>query len=226
MLTLVGQDGESTFYARQAERHGGPVLMLGCANGRIAFHLAARGHSVLGVDPSKVMIQSAEERRSEADSAERLRFLSADLRALRLSERFPLVVAPQNALSLMTSVDDVLLLFATVRHHLALGGAFVFDVANPGTMLGRRRGDAEPPPHLFPEPARSVFTPHLRERRRAIDGRDEWSIRRLKLRHFEPDELDACLLHGGLVALERYGAFDGKPFDETDAVQIVVAAAR
>lgn len=226
-LSLVGRDVDVAFYARQAAGRSAspgqaPVLVLGCGNGRLALELADRGHPVVGVDPSARMIAAAEERRlgQPPGQVELLRFLAADLRSLRLAERFGLVAAPHNALALMASLDELAALLATVRHHLSPDGAFVFDLINPA---GR------PPPPVAPgelpprENARPLFAPHMRERRRTPRGASEEGIRRLRLRHFDAQELDAALREAGFVAYERFGRFDGKAFDPTDPQQIVVA---
>jgi SAM-dependent methyltransferase len=224
-LSLVERQADARFYGRQAAQRGqGPTLVLGCANGRIAFDLCAHSQQVVAVDPSEVMVHAAEERRQaeSAALAERLRFIEADLRSLRLPERFSLVLAPQNALGLMGSLEDLDALFATARHHLQEGGTLAFDVLNPRGEP-RPRDDEELPPLALPEPLRPVFAPHLRERRRG-PGREELkAIRRLRLRQFSPDEVDAALEHNGFVALERYGDFEGKPFEREDPLQVVVA---
>src|ERR687897_3429208 len=40
-----------------AEEHGGPVLELGCGTGRVALHLARRGHEVLGIDSEGELVE-------------------------------------------------------------------------------------------------------------------------------------------------------------------------
>lgn len=218
-LALVGPDPEVLFYARQAEEKGGPVLVLGCAHGRVAWGLAERRLAVVGVDPSEVMIALAEERRAGEgpEAAARARFLVADPRSLRLDERFPTVLAPQHALGLMQSTEDLEAFLATVRHHLAPGGTFAFDVHNP-----RRPPRPEHDGPTSPlEPRRPLFSFHLRERRVRKDAPE--GIRRLRLKHFGPEELEAALARAGLVLRERYGGFDGKPFDPEDPRQIGVA---
>ncbi|MCI0573991.1 MAG: class I SAM-dependent methyltransferase [Myxococcaceae bacterium] len=224
-LSLVGQESDVRFYARHAREAGGPVLILGCGSGRLALALADAGVEVLGVDPSARMVASAEALRAAADAevAARLRFLTADLRALRLAERFPLVAAPHNALGLMDSPAELESLLTTVRHHLAPGGRFVFDLLNARDGdLSYGAEDREPSAPL--EPLRPVFTPHLRERRRDGAGRVEaGGIRRLRLRPFRPEEVDRALRAVGLEARERYGRFDGRVFSPTDERQVVVA---
>jgi SAM-dependent methyltransferase len=219
-LSLVGPDPDVLFYTRQVAERGGPVLVLGAANGRVAWPVAEQGQAVVGVDPSERMIRSAEERRVNEpnDVSARARFLESDIRALRLSERFPLVLAPQHALGLMGTRNDLDAFLATVCHHLSPGGTFVYDVLNPRREPVLPRDDDEPGAAL--EPRRPLFALHLRERRRT-EGAS--AIRRLKLKHFSPDELDAALLAAGLTPRERYGRFDGKPFDLEDPRHIGVA---
>ncbi|WPB75122.1 class I SAM-dependent methyltransferase [Archangium violaceum] len=218
-LSLVGQEPDIPFYTRQAAEHGGPVLVLGAANGRVAWALAGAGLSVLGVDPSERMVQAAEELRSSEppEVAARVRFLHADPRSLRLPERFPVVLAPQHALGMMGSQEDLEAFLSTVRHHLEPEGIFVYDVLNPPPEPAALREDEEPGSGL--EPRRPVFAFHLRERRQPGAP---LGIRRLKLRPFTAEELDAAMKACGLMPRERYGRFDGKPFDPEDTRHIGV----
>ena len=218
-LSLIGQEPDIPFYTRQATEHGGPVLVLGAANGRVAWALARAGLSVLGVDPSERMLQAAEEvRASESpEVSDRVRFLRADPRSLRLSERFPVVLAPQHALGMMASHEDLEAFLSTVRHHLVPEGVFVYDVLNPSPEPALHREDDEPGAAL--EPRRPVFAFHLRERRQPGAP---LGIRRLKLRPFSAGELDDAMKACGLTPRERYGRFDGKPFDPEDARHIGV----
>lgn len=218
-MSLVGQDPDLLFYTRQAHERGGPVLVLGAANGRVPWSLAGHGVTVVGVDSSEVMIRSAEERRAveAVEVAGRVRFITSDVRALRLSERFPLVLAPQHAMGLMAKPEDLEAFLATVCHHLSPGGTFIYDVLNP-PREAILRDDEEPRAPL--EPRRPVFALHLRERKPASGPAP---IRRLKLRHFTPEELEEALAASGLTLRERFGRFDGKPFDLEDSRQIGIA---
>lgn len=227
-LSLVGPDSDVRFYLRQARQAGGPVLVLGCGSGRLALELAEAGLSVLGVDPSPRMLEAAEALRAgaEPEAAARLRLLATDLRALRLEERFGLVAAPHNALGTMGTPADLETLLATVRHHLAPGGSFVFDLLNPPPDPAAEDAARDWEPASGLEPLRPAFTPHLRERRRQPgEGRvrEGESIRRLRLRPFRPEEVDRALRAVGLEARERLGRFDGRPFEPTDERQVVVA---
>jgi SAM-dependent methyltransferase len=218
-LSLVGQDPDLTFYMQRASERGGPVLVLGSANGRVPWSLAGHGFESVGVDASALMIRSAEERRAvePAEVSARVRFIATDVRVLRLPERFPLVLAPQHAMGLMATRDDLDAFLATVCHHLAPGGTFIYDVLNP-PREAIIRDDDEPRAPL--EPRRPVFALHLRERK---PPGGPAPIRRLKLRHFAPEEIEEALSACGLTLRERFGRFDGKPFDLQDSRQIGIA---
>ena len=139
------------------------------------------------------------------------------MRGLRLSQTFPLVLAPQHALGLMVSDEDLEAFLTTVRLHLAPGGTFAFDVLNPPRLPVP---DSHEEPTAGLEPQRLPFAFHLRERTRAGQA---GGIRRLRLQHYSAEELEAALSACGLTERERYGHFDGKPFDTDDERHIGVA---
>ncbi|HEV2726755.1 MAG TPA: class I SAM-dependent methyltransferase, partial [Solirubrobacterales bacterium] len=67
--TAIWHDVECGSYAADlplweelAERCGGPVLELGCGTGRVALHLARRGHRVIGLDRDRELILEFSER--------------------------------------------------------------------------------------------------------------------------------------------------------------------
>ncbi|MBX5483809.1 MAG: class I SAM-dependent methyltransferase [Myxococcaceae bacterium] len=224
-LALVSQQKDIAFYLREAEQRAGPVLVLGAGMGRIAWELALHGKRTVAVEPSEVMLAAAKERRRTEpfQASDQLKLLPEDPRSLRLPERFPLVIAPQNAIALSATLDDVDAMLATVRHHLEPGGAFVFDALNPHPDGA---GGSEPEEGWSPlegiEPPRPVFAPHLRERIRGPNGTSE-GIRRLRLRHFTVAELNQALEEADFVATERFGDFDRHPFEPTAPLQIVIA---
>ena len=201
-LSLVGLDLASAFYVRQAGKQASPVLVLGSADGRVAFALAGRGHRVVAVEPSARMHAAAEEKQVEAGDSE-VRLVHADLRTVRLEEKFSLVVAPQNSLGLMLTGDDFEAALKTVAQHLAPEGVFAFDL----------RSDCEPEATPLGRPA---FTAHMRER----GGQ---SVRRIRRRVFSPTEVDAVLGRSKLEARERYGDFLSRPWEDSDEMQVVVA---
>jgi SAM-dependent methyltransferase len=225
LLSLVATDAGAAFYGAQVDRSGGPALVLGAGDGRIAWELAQRGHQVVAAEPSESLLRAAEERRSREppETSGRLRMVAADIRSLRLGERFRAVLAPRNALGLMSTRGDLQAALATARLHLAEDGTFLLDLVNPS---GHRSSPAPDDRALQPPPLwyRPVYVPHLRERQRARPGETAHDgLRRLRVRQFTAEELDAALREAGLQPLERYGDFDGRPFAPEDPLQVVVA---
>lgn len=129
LLSLVGQQKDLLFYSEEVERHPGSALVLGAGTGKLAWELASRGVQTVAVEPSPMMLATAEQRRAtEAPEVSgRLQFLEADVRSVRLPERFAAVLAPQNALAMMGSLDELDALLASVRHHLLREGVFALD---------------------------------------------------------------------------------------------------
>jgi SAM-dependent methyltransferase len=123
---------ESDWIARVLERHAPrarSILEIGSGTGLHASMLAARGIEVTGVDMSQGMLDAAEARRSELEPhiAARLAFTHGDARSVRLGRKFDAVISLFHVMSYQTSNQDLAAAFATVREHLAPGGAFVFD---------------------------------------------------------------------------------------------------
>ena len=114
-------------YRALAAEHAGPILELGVGDGRVGLALVDDGHEVVGVDRSASMLAALEARRGERS----LEVHEADMRAVRLERRFGLVLCPFNGFAHLHTHEDRLAFFETVRHHLADGGAFAFDVTIP-----------------------------------------------------------------------------------------------
>ncbi|HET7454413.1 MAG TPA: class I SAM-dependent methyltransferase [Solirubrobacterales bacterium] len=85
-----------------AVRQGGPVLELGCGTGRVALHLARRGHEVTGLDRDEELLGVLEQR------AEGLNLSShrADARDFELRRQFGLVLAPTHLLQLLPEREE------------------------------------------------------------------------------------------------------------------------
>jgi SAM-dependent methyltransferase len=221
-LTVVGGTrGEVARYASLLPESGGPVLVLGVADGRLAEALVRRGVQVTGVDPSPRMIARAEETRAELppEMHGRMQLLRADLRSLRLSQRFLGVFAPRDAVALVASRGDLEALFVTAREHLAPGASFAFDLSLPPR---RWLFPEDVDPHEGVQPERVVFTPHLESRR---SRRGHGDLHRLLLRHFTAGEVDHALAAAGLEPLTRDRDFEGRPWEPGADRMVVVAQA-
>ena len=87
-----GYAADLALWEELAAEHGSPVLELGCGTGRVALHLARRGHEVWAVEADARLAEACAERAGTEGLP--VRVVVADVRELGLADRFPLVLAP------------------------------------------------------------------------------------------------------------------------------------
>lgn len=102
------------------------VLDLGCGTGQLAAALSD-GRSVVGVDPAGAMLDVARNRRG----GERVEWIQADARSVRLDQRFDIVLLTGHAFQVFLTADDRSAVLRAIAHHLAPAGRFIFDTRNP-----------------------------------------------------------------------------------------------
>lgn len=229
------------FYADLARRARGPVLELGAGTGRITFALLAAGARVTAVDRAPAMLERAQERAQRLPRAqrERLQLMEADLRTLRVRQRFSLIVAPFNLLMHMYTRKDLERALARIRAHLAPGGKLAFDVLAPDLGVlrrdparfyrcrpvfdpsdGQRYAYAE---QFAYEPATQLQTVSMHFQR--LDKPEIERVTQLVLRFYFPQELLALLQYNGFRVLRHEGDFAGGALDADSESQVVVARA-
>ena len=125
------------FWEELAERGDGPVLELGCGTGRVALHLARRGHAVVGLDRDPELLAALAER--GADLA--LSTVEADARVFEVEEPVALVLAPTHLLQLLPEpaqrVESLSCIAAALRPGGLLAAAIIESMPEP---------DGAPPP--------------------------------------------------------------------------------
>jgi SAM-dependent methyltransferase len=149
--TMAAQGADLAGEARMVDAmlpRGARVLDAGCGPGRVGAELAARGHTVVGVDVDPVLIEAAEADHPGptwlvGDIAE------LDLPAAGIAEPFDLIVCAGNVMTFLAPGTEVETL-RRFRAHLAPGGravvgfgagrgyafdAFVADAATAGLEL-------------------------------------------------------------------------------------------
>ena len=117
------------FYQAQCARTAGPVVELGCGNGRILLDLLAAGIDAFGVDTSAGMLD--ELARKAAARALPVRAARMDIRALGLRPGLGVVLCPYSLITYVTADDDVTRLFAAMISLLQPGGHCVIDAFIP-----------------------------------------------------------------------------------------------
>jgi SAM-dependent methyltransferase len=122
------------------------VLDLGCGTGELTVELAA-GRSVTGVDPAAAMLDLARRQ----PGGDRVTWVEADARTVRLDQRFDLVLLTGHAFQVFLTDADQDAALATIAAHLKPGGRFVFDTRNPA-FGGRKERNQEETVHSLAHP--------------------------------------------------------------------------
>jgi ubiquinone/menaquinone biosynthesis C-methylase UbiE len=170
----------------------GPILDLGCGEGRLARELRSRGENVVGVDASPAMIDLAREADPDGD------YRVADAAALPLEDgAFQLVVAFMS----LQDIDDPERAIAEASRVLQPAGALCLAVTHPTSTAGRFESTG-------PE-ARFVINGSYLESRRREDEvtRDGLSIRFI-FEHRPIDRYARALEDAGFV-IERFREVTG-----------------
>ena len=106
------------------------VLDIGCGTGADAIQLAKRGVQVIGLEPSKPMIEIAKRRAAEAGVSDRVMWVNAPAKALSSADSWAQLA------SLATPLDGILANFGVLNclDEVALGelAAALADRCNPG----------------------------------------------------------------------------------------------
>lgn len=117
------------FYRNLCLQHPGPVLELGCGNGRILLDLLAHRVDVIGVDASAGML--AELQRKAAARGLPARVARMDMRRLGLCSGFGVVLCPYSLITYVTDDHAVKALLRVLWSLLRPGGLCVVDAFIP-----------------------------------------------------------------------------------------------
>ncbi len=176
-------DGDADLITDLAQDSGGPVLELGCGDGRILFQLARAGLTVTGIDNSEGMLASAERQLANEppEVRERIRIERADMRNFNLGQKFSFAFAAFRTFNFLHSAEEQRACLERVRAHLDVGATFLVDVFDPEPQLlapGAREGRfprlAEL--HWHPETGGEVFVQVMSQETDLVGqlGREVW----------------------------------------------------
>jgi SAM-dependent methyltransferase len=101
-----------------ADRCGDPILELGAGTGRLAIHLARRGHRVIGLDYDEQLIAAQRERAAGLPVTP----LLADARGFELPEPVALALAPMQLLQMLADRAERLACLDSIAAQLLPGG--------------------------------------------------------------------------------------------------------
>lgn len=220
-----------------AQRHGSPLVELGCGTGRVLCNLALAGYEVFGLDSNPAMLERAASHLNP-QLASRVTLRQEDLRRFSIPKRFRLAIAPLNVLAELDDSDFMQALSA-VRRHLAPKGILAMDLPNPAQSL-LDPADEDEPLDCFVD-AESGNPVQVSAQQRMVHGSDAVAVSwyydellpdGLVSRHrFEasyhlraPESLLQLLAKAGYADVRLYGDYQCGAFDESSKRLIAVAA--
>ena len=223
------------FWRRVAQEAGGRVLELGCGSGRVSLPLARAGVALVGVDRSAPMLARAAARRRRSRTADQLRLVRGDIRALPFAPgAFSAVLAPYGIVQSLLGDRDLQATLQSAARVLRPGGTLGIDLV-PDVTHWREyrnrvqlRGRASDGRHLtLVESVRqdrrrrlTTFEQRYVERRRGrtAERRFELVFRTLSVR-----QMTARLERAGFVVDAVLGDYRGRPWDARAEVWIIMA---
>ena len=228
-------------YSELADSANGVILDVGCGTGRVTFHLATEGHTIHGIDRSPEMLARAQRKRDQrSDLRERVILAEADV----LTDPFPgneygLIILPYNTFMHLHAGDDQQIALNRLAKVLNATGQIVLDIPNAGEAFAAEHDGALSLERMFVEPEsnntvmqqavsrldRTAQLQHITWIYDEIDSHTvvHRTIAPLTLRYVFPREMDLMLAAAGLEPIERFGDYDGSPFEGECPRMIVVA---
>lgn len=236
-------DEDLPLYSRLVAEVGGPVLDVGCGTGRVTLHLAQEGVSVVGVDYSQAMLDRAARKLAVLpDLRTQVTWVHGDLLDINLDEHFSLIVVPYNGFMHFKSQAVQIEALERLRGWLRPGGLLVIDLPNPGDFFASADDGALVLERTFedPESGHLVMQQSMSTLDRAAQvmyitwiydaigegGLVHRTVAPLTLRYVFPAELDLLLRVAGMSRVDRYGDYDGGPFQDTSPRLVVLARSR
>lgn len=136
-----GFEADLPLWGEMAGAGGDPILDLGCGTGRVAVHLARRGHAVHGLDLDPDLV--AELRRRSAESGAAVTAVAGDARRFTLGVEFATVLAPMQLLQIFDRPEERIGCLSCAREHLRPGGTMAVAIVDgfPDELVE----DAPPP---------------------------------------------------------------------------------
>ncbi len=199
-------DKEALFLASMMGTKTSRILDVGCGTGMHAYKLATMGYEVLGLDPSRDMIDIANMRTGKE--------LSLSFQVGYVSDHNPGILF-DSAISMFNIPNHILSIrelreyFSGISRNLKTGGLFVFDCFNQVAMARdepvlRVSGDRRIVPHF------DVFTGKFYIQYEGDVGHV------LRHRIWSPDVLIEIMGSCGLEVLDRYRPFTRAPATKDD----------
>ncbi len=220
------------FYEHWAKQTNGPILELACGTGRIAKHLIESGFNYTGLDLSSVFIDYC---RSNFPNG---KFTTGDMCDFNLGQKFNLIFIPFNSFLHLYKEDEMTQCLKSIQNHLSDNGKFLLDIFVPNPEFLYRDPDKKYEEMTIIHPNGGECTVwqknqykeeteinhiHWFFNRGNIEPMDEYDF---DMRMIYPDTMDRVLSDSDFTIEEKWGDYDGEPFNETSLLQLYICSKR
>ena len=226
------------FYVKRALAADGPVVELGAGHGRVAIPVAQAGKDVIAVDSSSAMATEGARRAGMAGVADRMTWITADMRTFVATPTVDLVTVPFRSFLHLQTTADQLQALASIRTSLRSGGRLVLNFFTPDPDVqarvdGLRRLQAETTDERGRRVevwATNLYDPatqglRIEAEELVFDGErllDQTAFT-LNLRMIYRYEFEHLLARAGFEVEALYGGFDERPYERAGDEMVWVA---
>lgn len=203
---------------------GGPALELAIGTGRIGLPLAARGVAVEGIDLSPDMVAQLRKKPGGDD----IPVTIGDFAEVPVSGTYRLIYVVYNTFFNLLEQEQQVRCFENVAAHLAADGAFVIEARVPAHINGLRENqyvDAEEigVDEVWLDVAKyDPVSQRLEETHVSLSAERGVRLFPIVTRYCYPSELDLMARIAGLRLKDRFGGWNGEPFDGRSELAVSV----
>lgn len=220
------------FYKKwMPENKNAKILELCCGTGRLTIPIAKDGYNISGVDFTSSMLEEARKKATKAGLE--INFIEADIRTLKLEEKYDIIFIPFNSIHHLYNNKDLFQAFNVVKNHLKDGGVFLLDCFNPNIkyIVEAEIEQKEIATYTTNDGREVHIKQNMRYESNTQINRIEWhyfingvfnSVQNLDMRMFFPQELDSYIERSGFKITHKFGGFNQEEFNENSEKQIFV----
>ena len=208
------------------------ILELACGTGRIAKHLIESGFNYTGLDLSSVFIDHC---RSNFPNG---KFTTGDMCDFNLGQKFDLIFIPFNSFLHLYKEEEMTQCLQSIHNQLSDNGKFLLNIFVPYPEFLYRDPDKnyEEMTILHPHGVDCTVWQKNQYKEETEINHIHWFFNQgnskpmdeydFDMRMIYPDTMDRVLSDSDFTIDEKWGDYDGEPFNETSLLQLYICSKR
>ncbi len=220
------------FYNHWAKETNGAILELACGTGRVAKPLIDEKYDYTGLDLSPVFIDHCKIKYPEG------KFIVGDMCDFNLGQKFDLIFIPFNSFLHLYKEEEMTQCLKSIQNHLSDNGKFLLDIFVPDPESLYRDPDKkyEEMTIIHPNGGECTVWQKNQYKEETEINHIHWFFNRgnskpmdeydFDMRMIYPDTMDRVLSDSDFTIEEKWGDYDGEPFNETSLLQLYICSKR